>query len=82
MLSVKVSSKHQIAVPSEARHALGIHAGDRLDVEVADGAIILRPRRGTAGERLRGLGREAWQGVDPVEYVRRIRLDWDERAPR
>lgn len=82
MLSVKVSTKHQIVVPSEARHALGIEAGDRLEVEVAGGAIILRPRRGTAGERLRGLGREAWQGIDPVEYVRRLRQDWDDRAPR
>jgi AbrB family looped-hinge helix DNA binding protein len=82
MLSVKVSSKHQIAVPSEARHALGIRAGDRLDVEVTQDAIVLRPRRGTAGQRMRGLGREAWAGVDPIEHVRRIRQDWDERAPR
>jgi AbrB family looped-hinge helix DNA binding protein len=81
-LSVKVSTKHQIVVPSEARHALGIEAGDRLDVEIADGVIMLRPRRGTAASRLRGLGREAWSGVDPVEYVRGIRQDWDERAPR
>lgn len=81
-LSVKVSTKHQIAVPSEARQALGIHAGDRLDVEITPDAIVLRPRRGTAGSRLRGLGREIWQGVDPVEYVRRQRAEWDERAPR
>ena len=82
MLSVKVSTKHQIVVPSEARHALGIAAGDRLTVEVTPEAIILRPRRGGAGTRLRGLGREAWQGVDPVEYVRQLRRDWDDRAPR
>lgn len=81
MLSVKVSTKHQIVVPSEARHALGIEAGDRLDVEVIDGGIILRPRRGTAASRMRGLGHEIWQGVDPVEYVRRLRQEWDERAP-
>ncbi|MFN8619630.1 MAG: AbrB/MazE/SpoVT family DNA-binding domain-containing protein [Chloroflexota bacterium] len=81
-LSVKVSTKHQIAVPSEARHALGIEAGDRLDVEITADAIVLRPRRGTAGSRLRGLGSEVWQGVDPVEYVRRLREDWDDRAPR
>lgn len=82
MPSVKVSTKHQVVVPSEARHALGIAAGDRLDVEVTDDAIILRPRRGTAGSRLRGLGRDAWQGVDPIDYVRRLRAEWDERAPR
>ena len=27
---------------------------------------------------LHGLGREIWQGVDPKEYVRRLREEWDE----
>ena len=82
MLSVKVSTKHQVVVPSEARRALGIAAGDRLMVEVTSDAVILRPRTQKAGARLRGLGQEAWVGVDPVEYVRQIRKDWDDRVPR
>lgn len=82
MLSVKVSTKHQIVVPSQARRALGIEAGDRLTVEVTPEAIVLRPRKGRAGGRLRGLGHEAWQGVDPVDYVRTLRQEWDERSPR
>ena len=82
MLSVKVSTKHQIAVPSEARHRLGIHAGDRLDVEIGDDVIILRKRPARASDRLRGLGAEVWRGVDPVEYVRELRREWDDRAPR
>lgn len=82
MLSVKVSTKNQIAVPSAARRSLGIEAGDRLTVEVTPEAIILRPQTRSAGARLRGLGREAWIGVDPVEYVRRLRQDWDDRIPR
>ena len=43
MATVKVSSKLQIAVPAEARHALGIEAGDQLDVTVRDGVLELRP---------------------------------------
>jgi AbrB family looped-hinge helix DNA binding protein len=82
MLSVKVSTKHQIVVPSRARRALGIEAGDRLSVEVTSEAIVLRPRVRRAGARLRGLGSEAWQGLDPVEYVRQLREEWDERLPR
>jgi len=82
MLSVKVSTKHQIAVPSEARHRLGIRAGDRLDVEINEDAIILRKRPALASDRLRGLGADVWQGVDPVEYVRELRQEWDDRAPR
>jgi AbrB family looped-hinge helix DNA binding protein len=82
MLSVKVSTKHQVVVPSSARHALGIQPGDRLSVEVTADAIVLRPRPRRASERLRGLGSSAWQGVDPVEYVRELRREWDERIPR
>jgi AbrB family looped-hinge helix DNA binding protein len=82
MLSVKVSTKHQIAVPSEARQRLGIQAGDRLEVEIGDDAIVLRKRPARASERLRGLGAEIWQGIDPVEYVRELRREWDDRAPR
>jgi AbrB family looped-hinge helix DNA binding protein len=82
MLSVKVSTKHQVVVPSEARRALDIHAGDRLSVEITPDGLVLRPRRRRAGARLRGLGHEIWQGVDPVEHVRELRREWDERAPR
>jgi AbrB family looped-hinge helix DNA binding protein len=77
MLSVKVSTKHQIVVPSQARRALGIEPGDRLAVEIRAGSIVLTPRPPRASQRLRGLGSAAWQGVDPVEYVRRLRREWD-----
>ncbi|MGZ6269982.1 MAG: AbrB/MazE/SpoVT family DNA-binding domain-containing protein [Candidatus Limnocylindrales bacterium] len=73
MQSVKVSSKHQISLPSEARRRLGIDAGDRLSVQVQDDALVLRRRPARPSERLRGLGREVWQSVDPVDYVRQLR---------
>ncbi len=81
MLSVKVSAKHQIAVPSEARRQLGIKAGDRLDVQVADGALILRPAPLRPSDRLRGVAEgRAWYGSDPVAFVRQLRDEWEERA--
>jgi looped-hinge helix DNA binding domain, AbrB family len=78
MLSVKVSSRHQIAVPSEARKALGIKAGDRLAVEVRGDVIVLRPRASTTAGRLRGTGKGLY-GRDPVAYVRALRDEWDDR---
>jgi AbrB family looped-hinge helix DNA binding protein len=36
---VKVSSKHQIAVPASVRRMLSIKAGDYLLVEVEDGSL-------------------------------------------
>lgn len=77
MLSVKVSTKHQIAVPSEARKALGIKAGDRLTVVIREDEIALRPRPSRAVERLRGLG-GGYYGDDPVAYVRALRDEWED----
>ncbi len=77
MLSVKVSSKHQIAVPGEVRRALGIKAGDRLGVEVREGVVVLRPVGGTVADRLYGTGRGVY-GPDPVAYIRALRDEWEE----
>ena len=80
MLSVKVSTKHQIVVPSQARRALGIEAGDRLDVLVSDDAIVLRKRPAKASDRLRGIAAgKGWYDPDPVTYVRRLRDETEAR---
>lgn len=78
-LSVKVSTKHQIAVPSEARRRLGIAAGDRLTVELTADAIVLRRRPAKPSDRLRALGAEGgiWKGVDPVRHTRLLRDELD-----
>jgi AbrB family looped-hinge helix DNA binding protein len=81
MLSVKVSTKHQIAVPSEVRHRLGIAAGDRLDVVVVDDAIVMRRRPDRPSDRLRGMAAgRGWYEPDPETYLRRLRDEWEERA--
>lgn len=81
MLSVKVSTKHQIVVPSEARRKLDIEAGDRLDVEITDDAIVLRKRPKRPSDRLRGLAAgRGWYGPDPVTFVRHLRDETEARV--
>lgn len=43
--TVKLSSKHQIVVPREAREALGLRPGDRLVVTVRDDGVVEMSRR-------------------------------------
>ena len=43
--TVKISSKHQIVVPREARDALELGPGDRLLVNVRDDGVIEMRRR-------------------------------------
>jgi AbrB family looped-hinge helix DNA binding protein len=82
MQSVKVSTKHQIVVPSGARRQLAISAGDRLTVEVRGEELVLKRRLPRASDRLRGLGAHVWQGIDPTAYVRELREETDRKAPR
>jgi len=78
MLSVKVSTKHQIVVPSAVRRQLGIKAGDRLEVRVEAGDVVLHPRPAKASERLSGLAKGMY-GPDVDTYIRGLRDEWEAR---
>ena len=77
MERVKVSSSLQIAVPAAARKQLDIKAGDYLNVHVRDGEIVLTPERDDPVERLWGLHKEVWQGIDVDAYLEEERNSWD-----
>jgi len=53
--SVKMSSKHQIVVPREAREAMGLRPGDRLLVTVAGDVIEMRAEPHDVVTALEGL---------------------------
>jgi len=77
-VTVKVSSRNQIAVPRVARERLGIKAGDRLLVDVQDGMLILVPQPEDYAARLAGLHHEIWEGVDTDAYLQGERDAWED----
>lgn len=79
-VSVKVSSRYQISVPSAARERLNIQSGDRLLVDIQDGLLILLPQPQNYTARLAGLHREVWEGVDTTAYLQEERDAWDSSA--
>lgn len=74
--TVKVSGRHQISLPSQARQILNIQAGDRLLVDVQDGLLILLPQPEDYVAHLAGLYRELWRGVDATTYLNEERAAW------
>jgi len=76
-VSVKVSSRYQISVPSVARKRLNIQSGDRLLVDVQDGLLILLPQPENYTTHMAGLHREVWQGLDTTAYLQEERDAWD-----
>ena len=76
---MKVSRKHQIAVPAKFRRQLDINAGDRLSVEVRDGTLVLRPQRMSAADELREIGKDFWPGFDGIKLLNELRDEWTQR---
>lgn len=79
-VSVKVSSRHQIALPSSARHQLHIQPGDRLLVDVQDGMLVLIPEPDSYVSHMAGLGRAVWTGTDTDAYLQAEREAWSETS--
>lgn len=79
-VSVKVSSRYQIVVPSVARERLNIQGGDRLLVDIQDGLLILLPQPQDYATHLAGLHRDVWEGLDTDAYLQEERDAWDNSA--
>ena len=82
MPTTTVSSRYQITLPAEGRKALGIKPGDRLEVEVEGGRIVLRLVRPPVKELLEKLIAEDPEAVkeigeatghDAVAFIRELR---------
>jgi AbrB family looped-hinge helix DNA binding protein len=77
-ITVKVSSKNQIAVPASARQELNIQPGDHLLVDVQDGMIVLIPRPKSMARHLAGLHRDVWAEAGTDEYLDTERNAWED----
>jgi len=73
---VRVSRKHQVVVPREAREALGVGAGDELVVEVENGRVLMKPKPRNYSKHMLGLHKNVWKGVKTESYVRTEREAW------
>lgn len=72
MAEVTVSSKNQIVVPREAREALRVKPGAKLQVVVRGDTVILYRKPKSAARALAGLGR----GLYPPHYLDEERKSW------
>lgn len=77
---VRVTRKHQVVAPKEARKALGVGSGDKLVVEVAKGKVMVKARPKSYAKYMLGLHSKIWTGVKVEEYVRKEREAWQKQA--
>ena len=74
-----VTSKYQVVIPKKVREAVKIKAGDIMVMLPLDDMIVVRPKKQKKGwaDSLLGLGKELWEGVDALDYVRNERAAWE-----
>lgn len=74
--TTKLSSRGQTVIPQEIREQHGWRDGMRLEwTSLGEGAFVKKPTNrkkkpwGQWAREMHGLGKEAWEGIDPVKYT-------------
>ncbi|MDY7004653.1 MAG: AbrB/MazE/SpoVT family DNA-binding domain-containing protein [Cyanobacteriota bacterium] len=75
MIIEKLGEKYQIVIPQEVREVLNLQPGDRLEIKVVNGTVVMTPANSKAS-RLFGKHRQLWQGENAVNYIREQRDSW------
>ncbi len=73
---VKVGPKYQVVIPQSIRKRVPIRPKKEVLVEEVNGAIIILPEPKSFAEFMIGLGKDAWDGIDPKSYVKKERAGW------
>jgi AbrB family looped-hinge helix DNA binding protein len=77
-ISAKLSSRYQMVLPKEARHALGLQAGDVVLVIIEGDSVRLVPRPASYAKYTRGLGKEVWASLGGAEaFLAEERASWE-----
>ena len=72
MATATLTSKGQITIPVDVRHALHVESGDRLEfIEFAPGRFEIIPRTRSVKE-LKGLAAKRWRPVSIDEMKRAV----------
>ena len=79
MAKTTISQKYQVVIPKEIREKTTIKEGQEMYVYCIGNSIILSPSPKSYSEKMLGLGQGIWKDIDPLEYIRRERTDWDKK---
>jgi len=71
-MEAKISSKNQIVIPREAREALRLKAGDKIQIVVRGERVLLLQKPKSHAGAIRGLSKSVY----PAGYLEKERGSW------
>lgn len=72
-----IGARYQVVIPLKIRRKAGLKPGQKVHVMHENGRIVIEPAGHT---KLRGVLRESDTPYDAVDYVARLRREWDSRT--
>lgn len=81
MQMVTVGAKYQIVIPKEVRKKIkGIKPGSKVGLYPVDQETVsIKVSEKNWVEESYGFMSKAWQGIDPVKEIEKMRDEWEER---
>jgi AbrB family looped-hinge helix DNA binding protein len=77
MHTATVGRRYQVVIPKEERKRVRLKPASKVSVEAKAGCIVIYP---VTAEGLRGIGSAIADSADAMEYVKRLRSEWEGRA--
>lgn len=75
----KIEENAVTHVPDEIIKKAGLKTGDHIIwyYDEIKNQIIVTSKPTSYAKAMRGLGKEIWKNIDPVEYIRKERTGWE-----
>lgn len=77
MTTATIGARYQVAIPAKERKRLALKPHQKVLIEQRDDEIVIRQ---LGGSTFRGITKALKTKEDPVDYVAKLRAEWDQRS--
>jgi AbrB family looped-hinge helix DNA binding protein len=77
MTIATVGKRYQVVIPLKERKKLNLRPNSKVEVTIEDDKLVIYP---ISPASFRGIGRNLSDGKDATDYVKKLRLEWDDRS--
>jgi AbrB family looped-hinge helix DNA binding protein len=77
MTTATIGTRFQVVIPAKERKGLALEAHQKVLIEQRYGEIVIRP---LGGRSFRGITKTLQVNQDPVDYVAKLRAEWNQRS--
>jgi len=77
MTTATVGARFQVVIPADVRKKINLKPHQKVSIENLEDVLILKPIGG--GHSYRGIAKTTRTNEDPLDYISRLRNEWNQR---